>query len=399
MPSKSVFAARWLAALRTDGGDDGLLGVETLYTDYLKYADLQPTFGDFNPQTAGDFVFASKKACTTPAPTPPPAPRDADGTAWNYAQTQKTEESYQFYLDTWKAGRYRREAQQALDGFQEEQVWTAARQKGTAAAYANYTAIYCPGGRHCGEVPAKAKIPEMPDDGLVFVPGGTFKMGCTDEQKRCQDDEKPAHNVTLNDFYIGKYEVTQKLWREVMGNNPSDFIDCDDCPVEQVSWDDVQIFLQKLSQQTGRQYRLPTEAEWEYAARGGGKAVLFGNGQNTADPAQINFDANATYKKTYSIAGTYRKNTVPVGSLNSANALGLYDMSGNVWEWCSDWYNPIYYENSPASNPTGPTTGTHRVFRGGSWDYGLRECRVAYRSHLTPNYHWVNVGFRLARTK
>ena len=125
---------------------------------------------------------------------------------------------------------------------------------------------------------------------LVLVRGGTFQMGCTDEQQDCGSDEKPAHTVTLPDFYIGRYEVTQKLWREVMGSDPPNlaFKGCDECPVERVSWNEVQEFLQKLNARSpGRNYRLPTEAEWEYAARGGGKAVLFGNGKNTADPKEI----------------------------------------------------------------------------------------------------------------
>ena len=213
----------------------------------------------------------------------------------------------------------------------------------------------------CPETP-----PALPDDGLVFVKGGTFTMGCTSEQQDCYSDEKPAHSVTVDDFYIGRYEVTQKLWTETMGTNPSHFKNCDDCPVENVSWDDVQDFLKKLNARyPGRNYRLPTEAEWEYAARGGGRQVLFGNGKNVADPDEINFDASADYKKSYSIAGTYRQKTVPVGSLNSPNALGLYDMSGNVWEWCSDLYDSDYYKNSPTANPTGPSSGSGRVIRGG----------------------------------
>ncbi|NUO02952.1 MAG: formylglycine-generating enzyme family protein, partial [Saprospiraceae bacterium] len=144
-------------------------------------------------------------------------------------------------------------------------------------------------------------------------------------------------------------------------------------------------------------YRLPTEAEWEYAARGGGKAVLFGNGKNIIDPKEINFNGSADYKKSYSVAGEYRQKTVPVGSLNSPNALGLHDMSGNVWEWCSDWYGA--YPAGSQTNPTGPASGSYRVFRGGSWYVYPRYCRVAYRFGGTPDYRYSSVGFRLARTK
>jgi formylglycine-generating enzyme required for sulfatase activity len=241
--------------------------------------------------------------------------------------------------------------------------------------------------------------PTDPEDNMVLVLGGTFQMGCTSEQQDCSSDEKPVHSVTLDDFYIGKYEVTQKFWQEIMKSNPSRFVDCDQCPVEQVSWDDVQSFLQKLNAKyPGRNYRLPTEAEWEYAAREGGKAVLLGNGKSLINPNEINFNASVDYKKPYSIAGTYCGKTIQVGSLNSPNALGLHDMSGNVWEWCSDWYSSDYYKNSPNGNPKGHDTGSGRVVRGGSWDDYPQDCRVAVRFSYAPGYRYFNLGFRLART-
>ena len=180
-----------------------------------------------------------------------------------------------------------------------------------------------------------------------------------------------------------------------MGNNPSEFEDCDDCPVEEVSWDDVQVFLQKLNARTGGRYRLPTEAEWEYAAGGGNIAsrTRFGNGQNVLDPAQANFDGSAGYKKPYSIAGAYRKKTVRVGSF-APNGLGLYDLSGNVNEWCSDyWYNA--YSAGSQTNPTGPSSGTYRVSRGGSWRYEPLYCRSAVRDSGTPVSGYIHIGFRI----
>ncbi len=241
---------------------------------------------------------------------------------------------------------------------------------------------------------------DMPDDGLVLLKGGTFTMGCTAEQQDCADDEKPAHTVTLPDFYIGRYEVTQKQWRETMGRNPAHFNGCDQCPVEQVSWDDVQAFLKKFNaQHPGRHYRLPTEAEWEYAARSGGKAALFGNGKNIADPKDLNFNASPACRREYSIAGVYRQKTLPVGTLNSPNARGLHDLSGNVYEWCSDWYGADYYKHTPAANPAGPTSGTFRVLRGGSWNYYPQYCRVADRGFYPPDARYPFVGFRLARTR
>ena len=179
---------------------------------------------------------------------------------------------------------------------------------------------------------------------MVTVNGGTFQMGDVMGDNE-YPDEKPVHSVTLNSFQIGKYEVSQAEWVAVMGSNPS-YFKGDNLPVEQVSWEDVQIYLEKLNSKTGKSYRLPTEAEWEYAAREGGKNRRFGNGKNTIDPSEINFNASADYKKSYSNTGTYRAKTVAVSSF-SPNALGLYNMSGNVWEWCSDWYEKIITKTVP----------------------------------------------------
>jgi formylglycine-generating enzyme required for sulfatase activity len=246
--------------------------------------------------------------------------------------------------------------------------------------------------------PVAIPQPNISDDGLVFVKGGTFSMGCTSEQQGCKSDEH-AHQVTLSDFYIGRYEVTQKEWADIMGYNPSYFRYGDNYPVEQVSWDDIQTFLTKLNAKyPNHNYRLPTEAEWEYAARGGGKEVVFGNGKNVLDPKEANFNASAAYEKPYSVAGEYRNKTTPVDSF-IPNALGLYDMSGNVYEWCSDWYGADYYKNSPSSNPRGPTSGSYRVLRGGSWNFSPLDCRVANRNGSTPDDRYGHVGFRLARTK
>jgi formylglycine-generating enzyme required for sulfatase activity len=277
-------------------------------------------------------------------------------------------------------------------------VWQAAVQNGSKAAYEQYKASYCPGGLHCAQLEEIINAIKYHHIDMVLVNGGTFTRGCTNEHQDCGSNEQPAHEVTVGDFYMGRYEVTQRLWKEVMGKrNPSNFKSCDECPVENVSWDDVQKFIAELNRQTGRQYRLPTEAEWEYAARGGGKQVMFGNGKNVADPKEINF--NGDWNPTnYSVKGIDRGKTVPVGSLNSPNALGLHDMSGNVWEWCSDWYSPDYYEKSPSSNPTGPGSGSYRVRRGGSWNGSPAVCRVAVRQGSWPNYRGNGLGFRLART-
>ncbi|MBS4027610.1 MAG: SUMF1/EgtB/PvdO family nonheme iron enzyme, partial [Ignavibacteriales bacterium] len=183
---------------------------------------------------------------------------------------------------------------------------------------------------------------------MIFVEGGTFEMGSKDGES----DEKPVHNVELDDFYISKYEVTQNEWQEVMGNNPSLFLG-DYLPVEKVSWNDIQEFLQILNAKIGGNYRLPTEAEWEYAARGGNKYSDYKySGSNNIDEVAW-YDGNSGNK-------THR-----VG-IKKANGLGIYDMTGNVWEWCSDWYGENYYSESSSSNPQGPSNGTYRVLRGGS---------------------------------
>ena len=215
---------------------------------------------------------------------------------------------------------------------------------------------------------------------MVRVEAGTFTMGATPEMEDPNSDEKPTHQVTLtNDYYIGKYEVTQALWKAVMENNPSGFKG-DNLPVENVSWNDCQEFLSKLNSITGKTFRLPTESEWEYAARGGKK----GGGYQYSGSNKLS-DVAWYYKNS-------KKKTHPVG-LKQANELGIYDMSGNVWEWCQDWYDK--YSSSSQINPIGTTSGSCRVFRGGCWDYGDRFCRSSYRYINTPGYRDNILGLRL----
>ena len=219
---------------------------------------------------------------------------------------------------------------------------------------------------------------------FVSVSGGTFTMGCTAEQgDECRSNEKPAHTVTLKDFSIGKYEVTQALWQAVMDENPTDFKGNDNLPVENVSWNDVRVFIQRLNEKTGKKYRLPTEAEWEYVARGGNKSKGYRfSGSNDIDEV-------AWYEKNSG------QTTHPVGT-KQANELGLYDMTGNVGEWVSDRYGENYYSSSPDSNPTGPISGSDRVYRGGCWSRDARLCRVSFRDDYNPDLRFINLGFRLA---
>ena len=218
---------------------------------------------------------------------------------------------------------------------------------------------------------------------MVAVEGGTFTMGATEEQgSDVYDDEKPTHQVTLSSYYIGKTEVTQELWQAVMGSNPSNFSGTN-LPVERVSWDDCQEFITKLNALTGKTFRLPTEAEWEFAARGGTKSQGFTySGSNTVDDVAWYFDTSSS-------------TTQPVAT-KAPNELGIYDMSGNVYEWCNDWYSSSYYTSESQTNPTGPDSGSNRVWRGGSWAGDARACRVSNRSSKDPTYRGYWLGLRLA---
>ena len=216
---------------------------------------------------------------------------------------------------------------------------------------------------------------------MVYVEGGSFDMGATSEQgSDAYDWEKPVHRVTLSDYYIGRCEVTQELWEAVMGSNPSNFRGAQN-PVESVSWNDCQNFIKKLNSLTGRTFRLPTEAEWEYAARGGNKSrhYKYSGSDNIDDVAW--YDDNSGSK------------THAVGT-KSPNELGIYDMSGNVWEWCSDWYGKKYSAGAQ-TNPQGPSAGSNRVLRGGSWYYYARLCRVSNRGSLDPVNSYYYGGLRL----
>ena len=216
---------------------------------------------------------------------------------------------------------------------------------------------------------------------MVKVEGGTFMMGATSEMKNPNSNEKPVHQVTLtNDYNMGKYEVTQALWQAVMGSNPSEYKG-DNLPVETVSWNDCQKFISKLNSLTGRMFRLPTEAEWEYAARGGkeSRGYQYSGSSNISDVAW--YDENSGSK------------THPVGT-KQANELGIYDMTGNVWEWCSDWYSS--YSSSSQTNPTGSDSGSARVSRGGGWFNDASYCRLSVRFYYTPDFRLDILGLRLA---
>ena len=209
---------------------------------------------------------------------------------------------------------------------------------------------------------------------MIAVKGGTFQMGS-------DDGYNAVHQVTLSDYYIGETEVTQELWNAVMGSNPSYFYGNMQRPVETVSWNDCQTFISRLNELTGATFRLPTEAQWEYAARGGNKSKGYTySGSNAIDDVAWHwYNSDRT--------------THPVKT-KAPNELGIYDMSGNVWEWCSDWYGD--YSSAAQTDPTGPATGYYRVGRGGSWDNDATYCRVAFRGNSTPTNRFSHLGLRLA---
>lgn len=218
---------------------------------------------------------------------------------------------------------------------------------------------------------------------MVRVEGGTFTMGASGADLEAEDNEFPAHIVTLSDFYICTTEVTQQLWRAVMGNNPSRYTGDVMCPVEQVTWDHCQTFITNLNQMTGQNFRLPTEAEWEFAARGGNKSKGYKySGSNDVD--LVAWCGGNASSKTHPVA-----TKIP-------NELGLYDMSGNVYEWCNDRYGS-YYATDGQINPQGPDTGDYRVSRGGCFLHNASQCRVSWRKkRQQTGYIDYYQGLRLA---
>ena len=216
---------------------------------------------------------------------------------------------------------------------------------------------------------------------MVWVEGGTFRMGATSEQgSEAYDREKPVHSVTLSGYYIGKTEVTQALWKAVMGSNPSYFKGAD-LPVENVSWDDCQEFIRKLNALTGQNFRLPTEDEWEFACCGGNnsRGYKYSGSKYIDDVAWYDGDSG---DKTHPVA------------TESPNELGIYDMSGNVWEWCADRYG--VYSSGAQTNPKGPYDGSYRVYRGGSWSFNPRICRSSFRTDISPDSRSSYLGLRLS---
>jgi len=212
---------------------------------------------------------------------------------------------------------------------------------------------------------------------MVFVEGGTFVMG----NDAGNTDAKPAHQVKLTDFLIGKYELTQSQWNAIVDSNPSK-VECAECPLSDMSWVQLQEFIEKLNKRTGKKFRLPTEAEWEYAAQGGkkSKGFQYSGSDSIAELGWLDFNSGA---KAH-----------PVGLLKP-NELGLFDMNGNAWELCEDWYDPKYYKRSPTENPVNTKPAKYRVSRGASWMSPPHYCQRNYRNTDHPHHKRGNGGFRL----
>jgi formylglycine-generating enzyme required for sulfatase activity len=309
--------------------------------------------------------------------------------AWEATKKQHTIKSYQVYLSAYQDGLYKSEADSTIASI-EDYLKSEAGRKKLAEEQAAAKKKIEEEKKRLAEEQAKEKLKSLPSSiqkllkDMVYVRGGTFTMGCTSEQGNdCDGDERPTHSVRINSFNIGKYEVTQSQWQAVMGSNPSSFKGCGECPVEQVSWNDIQEFIRKLQNATGKRFRLPTEAEWEFAARGGTRSqgYKYAGSNSLASVAWYNGNGG---DKTHSVGQ------------KQPNELGLYDMSGNVWEWCSDRYNADYYTSSPSSNPKGPSSGAYRVLRGGSWYDSATYCRVADRSSGDLSARGDYCGFRVA---
>jgi formylglycine-generating enzyme required for sulfatase activity len=430
-PDNSNLARNFLRALRSHHSQTGYLTHDELMGTYLKQASPIPGGGEFgSDESASRFLFFRKQTLI-------PTDLRADLAAWQAAQAQNNCAAYRTYLETFSNGDFAALASQQVTACDEEEkmleAWVAAKQANDCAGYEVFERNY-PSSPYFAAATAKRKelncdAGTVPDN-MVFISGGTFQMG--DQFGDGRSDEKPIHAVTLSDFYLSRTELTNREYAEflsAMGNqeqggtewyeieseyagisvNGRSFLPKSgqgDHPVLKVSWYGAVAYCNWLSEQHGltavyrisgtkvtpnwsaNGYRLPTEAEWEYAARSGGKKEKWAG---TFTENELTQFAN------YSGKGDGYDGTAPVGMLR-ANNLGLADMSGNVWEWCWDWYGSDYYGKPIGNNPKGPDTGAYRVIRGGSWNFNPANCRASNRNRNVPTYRGGNVGFRLARS-
>ncbi|GAB5555553.1 MAG: hypothetical protein Sapg2KO_51440 [Saprospiraceae bacterium] len=412
-PDRSNFARKFLEALRAGRTVDGFMTSSVLFANYLRRATPRPRGGDFGQDDANAHFLFFEKA-KTKIDTRTYTQKAADLNAWKSAQSKNTIEAYDQYLTSQAEGSFRKQAEAAIRVLADGIDWEIAQAQDTKEAYQSYLRQH-PSGQYVEAAKRKSDIPsnlsirpnsvkaDLPD--MVFVQGGTFQMG--DQFGDGYDREKPVHSVTVSDYYISNHEVTFEEYAEYCSAESISLPDDEgwgksNRPVINVSWEDAVKYCNWKSEQSGLEkvytingstvsanweangYRLPTEAEWEYATRSRGKKEKWAG------------TSNESSLKEYANYGGNIGKTQAVRSYKP-NDLGLYDMSGNVWEWCWDWYDGDYYTSSKnASDPKGLSTGSHRVARGGSWGGAPGGCRAAGRGTGAPTLRDGTIGFRLA---
>jgi len=432
VPGRSTFARKFLEGLSELQHHTPFFTSDMLFADYIDLAQPSPLAGAFEKDDPrSSFLFFPSVGFE--ADSNQFARRQEDMNAYISIVNDPSIEACQEYLGRFPDGAFRTEVYVRLRDLQDDQEWQFANLKHTLESYRRYLS-YFPAGKYVAEARKAVGLLEgealpavkntetqvLAEAKMSFVKEGTFQIG--DEYG--DSDARPPREVAVKNFYLSPYEVTFEqydLYCEAMHVEKPD----DEGwgrgqrPVVNVSWFDAIKFCNWMSgqlnlkevydigpggqvevDQEANGYRLPTEAEWEYAASftPNGKKAEFGNGRSVADPSEINFDGSESYKEPYSVVGLNRKQTLPVGSLKSANSLGLFDLSGNVREWCWDWYDGDYYKIMPSWSPQGPGSGSRRVVRGGSFEKGPGLVRTYVRGSFPPSQKYKTIGFRLARS-
>lgn len=425
VPDVSIFRGQFIAALEGEGdvNQDGYLTgselgefLQSKVVNYSKGAQ-HPQYGKLrNPNLdKGDFVFQVKSSKASPivVPAPPKKKRFSLETEFEAAKTlESNQKQWEVFQEEMRQGfdsvalleqkpilppQKAAAWQKFLDFFTENNPYSVDDE--TMRQHALKQMAHWNQTEQQATLPVQAKPLDRwtePITRMEFValPGGDFQMG--DVFQEGGPDEKQTRTVRLAPFWMATTEVSQGQWKKIMGDNPSHFNKGDFYPVERVGWDSAKVFIRKLNEKNAGHgtFRLPSEAEWEYACREGGQRVRFGNGEAMADPSQMNFNASAEHQNDYSISGKYRESTVLVDRF-TPNAFGLYQMSGNVWEWVEDKYNPDY-DTIGSNNPVYRGPSSNRVIRGGSWYSRPINLRCSNRRSNTPSLRYHYLGFRLA---
>ena len=440
VPERSTFARKMLEGLRNGPRQDGILSSEGL-AGFLRFASPKPRLSTFGNDENGSFLFVQKAGLTASGSSSPADDLEKDLQGWKAAKTANTIAAYQNYLTQFPDGEFRALAQNAIQNIdtdlglrRDDMAWEVAREKDSPEAYQKYKAEF-PQGRHVAESETRVKKLDSDvsrpssDNGMVLIKGGTFMMGST----KGAANEKPVHKVTVSDFYLSSKEVTvaefsafieatgYKTDAEQVGysyrwgeNDKKQGANwrCDgqgnilplseyNHPVVHVSWNDAVAYCNWLSKKTGLNYRLPTEAEWEYAAGNGAQHTRFSWGDDEPLKKRVANIADDDAKTI--VTGLPAPNgyadgyvmTSPVGTYEP-NSLGLYDMTGNVWEWCNDWFSN--YSAQPQVNPVATRSSENRVVRGGAWHCAPEYATVTARGSVGPSFSVAVIGFRPARS-